>query len=105
MKNTLYGVPLGVAAAGSRDEEVDAPVLAEEEGEAGAEAGVDPPPLALVVLLLLLHAAAVTATTAAPAISARRFIEPTNLCQGAAMSGSIHPVMPRHPRRCTGLDP
>jgi hypothetical protein len=86
MKNTLYGVPLGAAeAAGRAAEELDAPVLPAEEGD-------EPPLLALV--LLLLHAAAVTATTAAPAISARRFIEPTYLCQDAAMSASFHPVMP-----------
>jgi hypothetical protein len=74
MKNTLYGVPLGLAAAAGRaDEELDAPLPA-------VEAGVEPPLLALV--LLLLHAAAVTAMTAAPAISVRRFIEPTYLLSG-----------------------
>jgi hypothetical protein len=88
MKKTLYGVPLAAAAAVGRPAaELDAPVLLL------AEAGDDAPPLALV-LLLLLHAAAVTATTAAPAISPRRFIEPTYLCQDAAMSASFHPVMP-----------
>jgi hypothetical protein len=87
MKKILYGVPLGAAAAFVRPAaELDAPV------PLLAEAGDDAPLLALV--LLLLHAAAVTATTAAPAISPRRFIEPTYLCPDAAMSASFHPVKP-----------
>jgi hypothetical protein len=103
MKNTLYGVPVGAAAVGRVTEEPDAPVLPVAEA-------VEPPLLALLLLplalvpLLLLHAAAVTATTAAPAISARRFIEPTYLCQDAAMFSVVHPAAPRHHYGCSGRD-